>query len=212
VFVPLFLQTTTGATPTQAGLLLVPMLVGITLSTNLAGRTIQRTGRYKLFPLTGLAMISAAMVALAVVAQHPSKVSTGLGLALFGLGFGMVGQVLIIAVQNGVARHELGVAMAVTSFFRALGGAVGAAILGAIFAARLGSVGTGTVAVGRAGRADVIDGVHTVFLVTAPIALLAMVAVIAIKEVPLRGAGRPPEQGATAQDPTSRPTPAGATR
>jgi hypothetical protein len=67
------------------------MLVGITLSTNLAGRMIERTGRFKLFPLTGLAMISVAMVALAVVAQHPSRVSTGLVLALFGLGFGMVG-------------------------------------------------------------------------------------------------------------------------
>jgi EmrB/QacA subfamily drug resistance transporter len=204
VFVPLFLQTTTGATPTQAGLLLIPMLVGITVSTNLAGRMIERTGRYKRFPLIGLAMISVAMVALAVVADHPSKVSTGLALALFGLGFGMVGQVLIIAVQNGVDRRELGVAMAVTSFFRALGGAVGAGILGAIFAARLGTVGSGTIAVGRAGRAAVIDGVHTVFLVTAPIALLALLVVIAIKEVPLRGAGDPPQRDAT-PEPTSRP-------
>ena len=71
VFVPLFLQTTTGATPTQAGLLLIPMLVGITLSTNFAGRRIERTGRYKLFPLTGLVMISVSMVALAVAAAAP---------------------------------------------------------------------------------------------------------------------------------------------
>jgi MFS family permease len=153
------------------------------------------------------------MIALAVVAEHPSQVSTGLALALFGLGFGMVGQVLIIAVQNGVDRRELGVAMAVTSFFRALGGAVGAAILGAIFAARLGTAGTGTLSVSSAGRADVIDGVHTVFLVTAPLALLAMVAVIAIKEVPLRGAGKPPQQDATPKEPTSSPpAPATATR
>src|SRR5947199_389564 len=82
-------------------------------------------------------------------------------LALVGLGFGMVSQVLIIAVQNGVERRELGVAMAVTSFFRALGGAVGAAILGAIFAARVGTAGTGTIAVKAAGRADVISAVHT---------------------------------------------------
>ena len=212
VFVPLFLQTTTGATPTQAGLLLIPMLVGITLSTNLAGRMIERTDRYKLLPLTGLVMISAALVALAVVARHPSKVSTGLALALFGLGFGMVGQVLIIAVQNGVDRRELGVAMAVTSFFRALGGAVGAAILGAIFAARLGTVGSGTIAVGRAGRDDVIDGVHTVFLVAAPIALLALLAVIAIKEVPLRGADKPPTEGNSKGATSSPPAPATETR
>jgi len=153
------------------------------------------------------------MVALALVAQHPSNLSTGLALALFGLGFGMVGQVLIIAVQNGVDRRELGVAMAVTSFFRALGGALGAAILGAIFAARLGTVGNGTIAVGRAGRAAVIDGVHTVFLVTAPIALLALLAVIAINEVPLRGARKPPQPDATPPEATSSPpAPATATR
>src|SRR5947207_921386 len=99
VFVPLFLQTTTGATPTQAGLLLIPMLVGITLSTNLSGRIIERTGRYKPFPLAGLTMIDAAMVGMALVVEHPSQVTTGVALALFGLGFGMVGQVLIIAVQ-----------------------------------------------------------------------------------------------------------------
>jgi EmrB/QacA subfamily drug resistance transporter len=205
VFVPLFLQTTTGATPTQAGLLLIPMLIGITLSTNLSGRLIERTGRYKLFPLAGLTMIAAAMVGLALVVEHPSRISTGLALALFGLGFGMVGQVLIIAVQNGVDRRELGVAMAVTSFFRALGGAVGAAILGAMFAARVGTAGTGTIAVGAAGRGDVISGVHTVFLVTTPIALLALLAVIAIKEVPLPGADRPRQEETPKERSRSQP-------
>ena len=213
VFVPLFLQTTTGATPTQAGLLLIPMLVGITLSTNLSGWLIQRTGRYKLAPLCGLTMIAAAMVVLALVVEHPSRVSTGLALALFGLGFGLVGQVLIIAVQNGVDRRELGVAMAVTSFFRALGGAVGAAILGAIFAAQVGNAGTGTIAVGRAGRAAVISAVHSVFLLTAPIALLALLAVIAIKEVPLRGAGEPGRPGRLGGKTSGgQPVAAGATR
>jgi len=213
VFVPLYLQTTTGATPTQAGLLLIPMLVGITLSTNLSGRMIERSGRYKAFPLAGLAMMSAALALLAIVVEHPSRVSTGFALGLFGLGFGMVGQVLIIAVQNGVDRRELGVAMAVTSFFRALGGAVGAAILGAIFAARVGTAGTGTIAIGAAGRDDVISGVHAVFLVTAPIALLALLAVIAIKQVPLRGAGEPPRpDGPVSKASSGRPAAAGAAR
>jgi EmrB/QacA subfamily drug resistance transporter len=212
VFVPLFLQTTTGATPTQAGLLLIPMLLGITLSTNLSGRMIERTGHYKIFPLLGLTMIAAAMVGLAVVAEHPSRISTGLALALFGLGFGMVGQVLIIAVQNGVDRSELGTAMAVTSFFRALGGAVGAAILGAIFAARVGSAGTGTIAVGPAGRADVIGGAHTVFLATAPIAVAAVLILLALKEVPLRGPSGPPQSAEPDRQAQGRPATVGATR
>jgi MFS family permease len=189
VFVPLFLQTTTGASPTQAGLLLIPMMVGITLSTNVAGRRIQRTGRYKVFPLAGLAMIAAALFALSALVEHPSQITTGVALTLFGLGFGMVGQVLIIVVQNAVAGRELGQAMALTGFFRALGGAIGAAVLGAVFAARVGETGSGTLALTHAGRLEVISGVHTVFLVAAPIALAALLVVLALKEVPLRGPG-----------------------
>src|SRR5207302_3821658 len=78
VFVPLFLQTTTGATPTEAGLLLIPMMVGITVSTNIAGRLIQRTGRYKIFPVVGLALIAAALASLAALVANPSRVTTGI--------------------------------------------------------------------------------------------------------------------------------------
>jgi EmrB/QacA subfamily drug resistance transporter len=190
VFVPLFLQTTTGATPTQAGLLLVPMMLGVTLSTNLAGRSIQRTGRYKRFPVAGLALITVALGLLAALAGHPSRVTTAIALVVFGLGFGMVGQVLLVAVQNGVDRRDLGVAMATTTFFRALGGAVGAAVLGAVFAARTGTTGAaGTIALGPGARADVIDGIQAVFLVALPIAVLALLVVMRIEEVPLRGPG-----------------------
>jgi predicted MFS family arabinose efflux permease len=147
VFVPLFLQTTTGATPTEAGLLLVPAMLGITVSTWLAGRAVERTGRYKRYPLIGLGLMTSALAGLAIAAGDASRVTVGLGLAAFGLGFGMVGQVLITAVQNDVDHRELGTAMATTTFFRGLGGAVGAAALGAVFAS----------------RADVIDGVQAVF-------------------------------------------------
>ncbi len=112
VFVPLYLQTTTGATPTEAGLLLVPMMLGITLSTNLAGREISRTGRYKRYPIIGLALMTIALALMAVVVRHPSQAVTGVVLAVFGFGFGMVGQVLIVAVQNSVDRRRLGIAMA----------------------------------------------------------------------------------------------------
>ena len=111
-------------------------MLGITVSTTLSGRSIARTGRYKRFPIAGLALMTAALVLLAAFAGDPSQVATGVGLAVFGLGFGMVTQVLIVAVQNSVDRRELGVATATTGFFRALGGAVGAAVLGAVFAAQ----------------------------------------------------------------------------
>jgi EmrB/QacA subfamily drug resistance transporter len=191
VFVPLFLQATTGASPTQAGVLLVPMMLGITLSTTLAGRSIARTGRYKRFPVAGLGLMTLALGLLAAVAGQPSPTTTGLGLAVFGLGFGMVGQVLIVAVQNSVDRRQLGVAMAATSFLRALGGAVGAAVLGAVFAARVGTHGaTGAIThLGRGARADVIDGVQTVFVIAVPIAAIAFLVVLLLEEVPLRGQG-----------------------
>jgi EmrB/QacA subfamily drug resistance transporter len=188
VFVPLFLETTTGATPTEAGLLLVPAMLGITVSTTLSGRAISRTGRYKRFPIAGLALMTAGLVLLAAFASDPSQVATGIALAVFGLGFGMVTQVLIVAVQNSVERRELGVATAATGFFRALGGAVGAAVLGAVFASQAGANATDDVA--HVLRADVIDGVQAVFLVAAPLAALALLVVLRLPELPLQTANR----------------------
>jgi MFS family permease len=210
VFVPLFLQTTTGATPTEAGLLLAPMMLGITVSTNLAGRAISRTGRYKRYPIIGLATMTVALGLLATLAPHPSQAATALALVLFGLGFGMVGQVLIVAVQNGVDRAQLGVAMGTTTFFRGLGGAVGAAVLGAVFTARTGASATaGSLHhLGAALRADVIHGVQTVFLCAAPIAALALAAVLLLREVPLAGQ-QWGQQPAPAPNPVPRAVPNG---
>jgi EmrB/QacA subfamily drug resistance transporter len=176
VFVPLFLQTATGATPTEAGLLLAPMMLGTTASTILSGRYIARTGRYKRFPIIGLGLMASALVLLAAVTGDASRTATGFGLVIFGLGFGMVTQVLIVAVQNSVDRRELGVATAATGFFRALGGAVGAAALGAVFAAH---AGTGV-------RADIIDAVQLVFAVAAPLAAIALLVVLRLPERALR--------------------------
>jgi MFS family permease len=176
VFVPLFLQTATGATPTEAGLLLAPMMLGTTVSTVLSGRYIARTGRYKRFPIAGLGLMASALVLLAVVTGDASRTATGIGLVVFGLGFGMVTQVLIVAVQNSVDRRELGVATAATGFFRALGGAVGAATLGAVFAAHAGS----------GLRSDIVDAVQLVFAVAAPLAAIALLVVLRLPERALR--------------------------
>ena len=148
-------------------------------------------GRYKRYPIIGLALMAVGLGLLAALAPHPSQARTAVAIAVFGLGFGMVGQVLIVAVQNGVDRRQLGVAMATTSFFRGLGGAVGAAILGAVFAAQAGTDtgGVSLQALGSLARADVIDGVQTVFLVAAPIAVIALAIVTLLREVPLQRRG-----------------------
>ena len=191
VFVPLFLQITTGASATQAGLLLVPMMLGITISTNLAGRAIRATGRYQRYPVLGLALMTAALATLAVVAANPSRTSTGLALAVFGLGFGLVGQVLTVAVQNDVDRRHLGTAMAATSFFRGLGGAIGAAALGAVFAARSAGTAAGSAAgvqqLSGEARSGLIDAVQTVFWCAAPAAALGLFVAMFLRETPMPG-------------------------
>jgi len=171
------------------------MMLGITASTNLAGMAMSKTGRYKPYPVAGLGLMTVALVLLAALVPHPSRTTTAIGLVLFGLGFGMVGQVLIAAVQNSVPRSDLGVAMATTSFFRGLGGAVGAAVLGAIFTARTGldtTAGAGLRHLNAGAQADVIHGVQAVFLTAAPIAAVALIVVLALREAPLRGPARAP--------------------
>jgi predicted MFS family arabinose efflux permease len=196
VFVPLFLQTTTGASPTVAGLLLVPMMIGVTVSTNLAGRAIGRSGRYKRYPVAGLALMTAGLAILAARALDPSRTVTGVGLAVFGLGFGLVGQVLMVAVQNSVDRSRLGVATASTNLFRALGGAIGSAVLGAVFAAR----------VGHGSPAEIESAAQTVFLAGAGLTALAFLVVLLLEEVPLRGPAAPPRgaENGSAQPELSR--------
>jgi EmrB/QacA subfamily drug resistance transporter len=177
VFVPLFLQAAAGLSPIQAGLLLVPMMVGTTISTTLSGRSIVRTGRYKRFPLIGLGLMTVALALMAALAGRRSVAGTGVGLLVFGLGFGMVSQVLVVAVQNSVERSQLGIATATTTFFRALGGAVGAAALGAVFTARTGAA---------TAPAHIADGVQTVFLVAAPLAAVGLLVLLWLPEAELK--------------------------
>src|SRR5262249_59407824 len=115
----------------------------------------------------------------------------GIGIAVFGLGFGMVSQILIVAIQNSVQGPEMGIAMAAANFFRGLGAAVGAAVLGAVFAARAGTLALtdGPTALGSGARADVIDGVQAVFAVAAAVAVAGLLVVLALKEGPLRSRG-----------------------
>jgi EmrB/QacA subfamily drug resistance transporter len=227
VFTPLWLQAVTGASATESGLLLLPLLLSGTISTALSGRLISRTGRYKLFPIAGLALMTAGLLLLATMDAATSRTATSLMLVVFGLGFGMVSPVLTVAIQNAVDGRDIGIATGSANLFRALGGAVGVALFGAIFAARLDTwlprslpAGAGQVdaAALQAGPerlaslpADVRDGIATavahalgaVFLVAAPIALLGLAIVLFLREVPLRGPGEPPAAGARPAPPAT---------
>jgi hypothetical protein len=117
------------------------MTIGLTVSTTIAGRRIARTGRMRRLPVLGAGMMAVALIVLALDAPSSSLGIVIPGLIAFGAGFGLTSQLLTSAVQNAVPRAQIGVATATTTFFRALGGASGAAALGAIFVGAGGAVG-----------------------------------------------------------------------
>jgi EmrB/QacA subfamily drug resistance transporter len=185
VFMPIFLQVVEGASATESGLLLLPMLLTGLASTALAGRAISRTGRYKAFPVAGLALMTVGLLGLSRIGTGTSTATAGLLLAVFGIGFGLVSQVLTVAIQNAVDRRDLGVATASANLFRSLGGSVGVALFGAVFASRLG---TGPEHLAGVGAAEVASALHTVFLIGAPVALLGLLVVLTLHEKPLQTA------------------------
>jgi EmrB/QacA subfamily drug resistance transporter len=211
VFMPLFFQFVTGATATTSGLLLIPMLLASTASTIGSGRIMTRTGRYKIFPVIGFAIMCLGLGLLSTVP------SSGRGLAVaylvvFGLGFGLTTQVLVVAIQNAVDRREIGTATASVNLFRALGGSLGVAIYGAVFAAGLrhwlprhvpgGAAGVDAhgiqaspdhiralpAAVQHGISLSVADALHAVFLTATPVAALGFLVVLFLRERPLGGA------------------------
>jgi EmrB/QacA subfamily drug resistance transporter len=138
-YLPLFLQVAKGATPTASGLQMLPMMGGMLLTSIASGQLISRTGRYRIFPIVGTAIMTLGIGLLSQVTAGTSLAATSGIVLVMGLGLGMVMQVLVIAVQNAVEYRDLGVATSGATLFRLIGGSVGTAILGAIFAVRLSS-------------------------------------------------------------------------
>ena len=209
IFVPLFLQVVNGASPTRSGLLLTPLMVGLIIGTVGSGRAISRTGRYKVFPVAGMAIMTVGLYLLSRFDAGTSRLTQFVFMAVVGLGIGLVMQVLILAVQNAVDARDLGVATSASSFFRSMGGAFGVAIFGSIFnnrldhyLAELGPALAGVdPAVLQAGpeslkslppatHALVIDAfaraLHVTFLAAIPVAAVGFVVVLFLKELPLR--------------------------
>ena len=224
VFMPLFLQIVTGASATQSGLLVLPLLLASTLSTIVSGRIMARTGRYKVFPIAGLALMSLGLLLLSRLGATSGRGTATLYMVVFGLGFGMVTQVLVVAIQNAVDRREIGTATASANLVRALGGSVGVAVYGAVFAGGLrhwlplrlprslpagidprgiqaspGQIHAFPTAVQHGIAQAVADSLHAVFLVAAPIALAGLLMVVFLHERPLRGPaqGQRPEPSRT---------------
>ncbi|AWW36848.1 MFS transporter [Streptomyces cadmiisoli] len=136
-YLPTFLQMVDGASATESGLLMLPMMGGIVGASIISGQLISSTGRYKLHPIIGSALSVIGMWLLSRLEADTPRLHYSLWMAVLGAGIGMVMPVLILAVQNSVRPADLGTATSANNYFRQIGGSVGAAIFGTLFADRL---------------------------------------------------------------------------
>ena len=213
IFLPLFLQIAAGLSATNSGLLLLPLTAGIVLGSVGSGRIISHTGRYRVWPIGGLAMATVGMALLSLMRGDTPLVLSSLYMVVLGLGVGSVMQVTLLVVQNSVDHRELGVATSAVQFFRQMGGSFGVAAFGAILNARLaadlptrippaalaevgGDVNAllNSPAAIRALPPEVAAGiatsvelaVRTVFLWSVPLMFIGFVLALFLKEIPLR--------------------------
>ncbi|WP_442933539.1 MDR family MFS transporter [Micromonospora sp. CPCC 206060] len=210
-FLPMFQQTVQGASATNSGLLLLPLMFGMLVVSIVVGRAITRTGRYRIYPIVGGVLMTAGLGLLTMLDVHTSKVESSLYMVVLGAGMGFLMQTSMLIAQNSVEQRDLGAASGAATFFRSIGGSFGISLFGAIFANRLGDSAAGAAFSGggegasfnldtlRAldpaerfavlgGLADAISGV---FVWAVLFAVAVPVLAWFIKEIPLRGTNEP---------------------
>jgi EmrB/QacA subfamily drug resistance transporter len=216
-FLPLYQQTVQGASAVVSGLMLTPMMVGATITSIVSGQITTRTGRYKLFPVLGGALMAVGMFLLTRLGVDTSRTTSGIYYVVLGLGMGFLMQMVSLIAQNSVQPRDIGVASSARMFFQQIGGSLGVSAFGAIFASRLtdslrAAAGSGVHINASGGQLDptVVDklpalikhdvfyaiahAIQGVFIWAAPSAVLIFLLALLIKEVPLRG--RTPAPGA----------------
>lgn len=213
VYLPVFLQIVTGASATNSGLLLLPLMGGLMLTSVGSGRIIARTGHYRSYPIVGMAVASLGMFLLSTMDRSTSRLESSLFMFVLGVGVGLVMQVLILATQNAVEPRDLGVATSSATFFRSMGGSFGVALSSALLnsglhrelpkllpADALAQVGTDTsrlvnspdaIRALPAAWSDAVieavsNSVNMVFLAVVPILVVGFVVSLFLKGYPLR--------------------------
>jgi EmrB/QacA subfamily drug resistance transporter len=196
-YLPLFLQLVRGQSPTASGLQLLPMMGGMLVMSVVSGQWISRTGKYRFFPIAGTFVLTLGLFLLSRIDPSTSAATVSLCVGVAGVGLGMVMQVLVLTAQNAVEYEDLGVATAGVTLFRSIGGSLGTAVLGALFAGRVaGLTGGGHLAVGsmrslppaqRAAYAQAISGgIAFIFAVASSVAVLGFLLSWLLEEKPLR--------------------------
>ena len=203
-YLPIYLQVVKGVSPTASGLAMMPMMLGLLITSITSGRLISRYGRYKLFPILGTALMTVGLTMLSRLSVESWEYQASVDALVVGLGMGMIMQVLTMAVQNSVDYSRLGVATSGVSLFRAVGGAFGVAIFGAIFANGLHAELTGPgldflAAINPSEARTLPDAIHQEYIAAVMAALEPVYVVAAIvaaggfaltwliREQPLRG-------------------------
>jgi EmrB/QacA subfamily drug resistance transporter len=212
-FLSQYFQLARGESPSRAGVMTLPLIAGLAVSSTVAGRMITSTGRWKALLVVGGLFLTAGFDLMSLLRHDTPYWQAAIFMVCVGIGLGMTMQNLVLSVQNQVRPQELGAASSVVAFFRTLGGAVGVSALGAVLSNRVarytaeGLAGIGVHSPANGGgiprlsalptpvRAIVEDafghGIGNVFAYAAPAAFLALVAILFIKEVPLRTANVP---------------------
>ena len=223
-YLPLFLQVVRGVSPTISGVYLLPMVLGLLITSIGSGQLIARTGRYKVFPIIGTALMAVALGLLSTLDQTTPTPLMYLYFFILGASLGLILQVLVIAVQNTASYQDLGAATSGVTFFRTIGGAFGVSIFGAIFTNQLSgkltaalhgrSLPPGFSASSLEGDTSALkrlpadlqhivlqafsDALHPVFLTAVPIALIAFALSWFMREVPLRTVSGEQARGSSA--------------
>ncbi|MGW6792651.1 MDR family MFS transporter [Streptomyces chartreusis] len=214
VFFSQYFQVARGESPTMSGVMTIPLIAGLFVSSTVSGRIITRTGKWKGWLLAGGLLMTAGLALLGMLRYDTPYVYIATYMALVGLGVGMTLQNLVLCTQNQVSPDDLGAASSTVTFFRSLGGAVGVSVLGSVLATRIGHHALATIgqlsakdqvtAAKASGSGQLPDiavlpagvrtwlegayghGIGDIFLYAAPVALIAFLVTLFIKEVPLR--------------------------
>ena len=218
IFLPLFLQAVMGMSPTRSGLAMLPVVVGLFATSISSGQLITRTGKYKIYPILGAVILIVALLLLARLRVDTPYWRVALDEFAFGAGLGLTLQTIVVAVQNAVPFRDLGAATSSTTFFRQMGGTIGAAVFGAVLSSRLthhlaeqfagaqggaqaGAPGGGAIGANNIQAIQALPepvkhlvlmaftaAINDVFLVGVPFIVVALSVALFLKEVPLRTA------------------------
>jgi EmrB/QacA subfamily drug resistance transporter len=207
IFVPLYLQIVKGATPTESGLLMLPMMIGIIGSSVVSGRVISAIGRYKWFPVTGTVIMAAGLALFVTLEVDTPLWRAFVYMLVMGVGLGLAMQPLVLAVQSRLDPRDMGAGTSTATFSRSLGGALGVAVLGALMNNRLAAElpaapGGGSLSINEPSKIlalpeqmrqliqeGFVNALHPLFLTAALVTLVAVVLSLLMPDIELAGAG-----------------------